>query len=106
MVLGRNLLGNPQVSRRHARIWFNGGLYYIQDTGSRNGTSVNGIRVTGSAQLQHGSYVYFGPEQFQFLQVSDKPSIRMCCKWGLSLYYRQPQLKISVLTTMISYAGR
>ncbi|MCO5187089.1 MAG: protein kinase [Anaerolineae bacterium] len=67
MVLGRNLLGNPQVSRRHARIWFNGGLYYIQDTGSRNGTFVNGIRVTGSAQLQHGSYVYFGPEQFQFL---------------------------------------
>lgn len=33
---------NPTVSRKHARIFVNGGDYYIEDLGSTNGTCVNG----------------------------------------------------------------
>jgi pSer/pThr/pTyr-binding forkhead associated (FHA) protein len=33
------------VSRQHARIWKDGEIYYIEDSGSTNGTFVNGQRI-------------------------------------------------------------
>src|SRR5262245_39135689 len=42
----------PVVSRHHARIVRQDNGYWIEDAGSRNGTSLNGQRVTRSV-LQH-----------------------------------------------------
>jgi pSer/pThr/pTyr-binding forkhead associated (FHA) protein len=51
-VLGRSpeahlILPDRLVSRRHARVSFYEGRWYIQDLGSRNGTYVNGQNIRG-----------------------------------------------------------
>ncbi len=50
LVIGRTpncelRIDNPSVSRSHARIFKEGGAYYIEDLGSSNGTFVHGSRV-------------------------------------------------------------
>jgi pSer/pThr/pTyr-binding forkhead associated (FHA) protein len=45
------VLRHPFLSSRHARIYFSGGAYYLEDLGSRNGTRVDGVAVTRPARL-------------------------------------------------------
>ena len=42
------LADNPYVSRNHAQISVNGDHYEIRDLGSKNGTYLNGVRLTES----------------------------------------------------------
>ncbi len=48
------------VSARHATLSFQGGSYVLRESGSRNGTFVNGERLTDEHVLQHGDLVQFG----------------------------------------------
>jgi FHA domain len=52
-------LPDQTVSRRHARLVFRDGSWIVQDLGSRNGVTVNGVRV-GRCQLQPGDRVGLG----------------------------------------------
>jgi len=45
------VLNSPYLSGRHARIRFSDGDYLIEDLGSRNGTRVDGVAVTGEVML-------------------------------------------------------
>ena len=45
---GDVILADPSVSSRHARIEKRGGGFFIRDLQSRNGTFVNGARITES----------------------------------------------------------
>ena len=65
--LGRELIGDPSVSRRHARISQNGNGYVIEDLQSSNGTYVDGRRITSPTVLMPGAQVGLGPAQFYFL---------------------------------------
>jgi S1-C subfamily serine protease len=49
-----------EVSARHAEIVCNGGRWFIRDLDSRNGTYVNGLRVTGETLLWDGDRVMLG----------------------------------------------
>jgi DNA-binding winged helix-turn-helix (wHTH) protein len=49
------------VSRRHARLVVDGRGVTLEDTGSHNGTFVNGERVTGARLLQQGDEIRVGP---------------------------------------------
>ena len=53
-------IGNASVSRRHAMIERDGDRFIIADLGSRNGTFVNGQRVTGDTLLREGDVIGFG----------------------------------------------
>jgi len=55
----------PEVSRRHARLSFEGGGFVIKDLNSNNGTYVNGERVS-EAPLKEGDRVQVGPAVFTF----------------------------------------
>jgi len=57
--------GDPAVSRKHAVITRQGGVYSVRDLGSTNGTYVNGARVQ-SAALSPGDVVHFGGSSFRF----------------------------------------
>lgn len=48
------------VSRRHAELVVHDGRVTIDDLGSRNGTFVNGTRLTGASPLAHGDEVRLG----------------------------------------------
>jgi DNA-binding winged helix-turn-helix (wHTH) protein len=48
------------VSRRHARILIHGGNATIEDLGSTNGTSVNGVRISAPTSLLDGNEVALG----------------------------------------------
>jgi pSer/pThr/pTyr-binding forkhead associated (FHA) protein len=56
-----DLGGDRLLSRRHARIARGqGGVFFIEDTGSTNGTVVNGQRVRGSQSLKDGDEIKVG----------------------------------------------
>ncbi|MEW2530089.1 DUF1707 and FHA domain-containing protein [Streptomyces sp. NPDC047071] len=57
-------LSHDTVSRVHAELIHQGGLWVLRDLGSTNGTSVNGRRVIGAAVVQAGDQVSFGHMSF------------------------------------------
>jgi DNA-binding winged helix-turn-helix (wHTH) protein len=58
-VIGRDLIGTPDVSRRHARIVVSEGSITIEDLSSKNGTWLSGRRIT-SATLHDGAELILG----------------------------------------------
>lgn len=55
-------INDPEVSRRHARLTFQGGKYVLEDLGSTNGSFVNGQRLSGPHVLKAGDVVAFGEQ--------------------------------------------
>lgn len=56
------------VSRRHAALWREGGLAFVHDLGSSNGTFVDGLRVEDEPTvIQHGSMLRLSEHTFRFL---------------------------------------
>jgi pSer/pThr/pTyr-binding forkhead associated (FHA) protein len=53
-------INDPEVSRRHARLYLQGVNYVLEDLGSTNGTSVNGQRLVGPYILRSGEMVTLG----------------------------------------------
>ncbi len=51
------VLPERQVSREHVRISYDGQLYTLHDLGSKNGTFLNGQRLSGSAVLRDGDQI-------------------------------------------------
>jgi hypothetical protein len=76
-------LNDVSVSRAHAEIFFQGGLAYVRDLGSVNGTFVDGSRVTNAA-LHDGQSVRIGSVGFiyrsathaqqQTILIGDRPT--------------------------------
>jgi hypothetical protein len=52
-------LDHPTVSRHHARLVFRDGGWMVQDLGSKNGVTINGVRV-GRCALRPGDRVGLG----------------------------------------------
>jgi hypothetical protein len=67
IVIGRDstngvVINDAEISRKHARLNFQGGKYVLEDLGSTNGTFVNGQRLAGPAVLKSGDVVSFGEQ--------------------------------------------
>ena len=56
------VINDAEISRRHARLTFQGGKYILEDLGSTNGTFVNGQRLAGPRVLKAGEVVSFGEQ--------------------------------------------
>lgn len=61
-------LPSKSVSRRHARIFTDSGLCFVEDLNSSNGVMVDGTRVYGTAELSAGSQIRVG-DFLLFLQI-------------------------------------
>jgi hypothetical protein len=59
------VLADPNVSRRHAELWRDGGRWAIADLGSTNGIKVNGRRVDRAA-LDPGDRITLGVTELTF----------------------------------------
>ena len=66
IVLGREgdqvKLNDRKVSRAHARLWSEGGQWYVEDLGSRHGTYRNhqALEKGSTAKLKDGDYIQIG----------------------------------------------
>jgi hypothetical protein len=65
VVIGRDVnadvvVNTAEVSRRHARLYLDGGMYVIEDLGSTNGTFINGQRLTAPVPLRTGDIIMLG----------------------------------------------
>ena len=58
-------IDNPAVSFHHARVFSQGGIYYVQDLTSLNGTFLNGVRIS-QAPLSHGDAITVGKHTVRF----------------------------------------
>jgi hypothetical protein len=54
------LTADQFVSTVHARVFRRGDDVFVEDLGSRNGTFVNGERITTTARIKRGDRVQFG----------------------------------------------
>ncbi|MFC5832296.1 FHA domain-containing protein [Nonomuraea insulae] len=53
-------IDSDEISRRHARIWLAGGVAWIADCDSTNGTWINGTRVVHPVRLELGQRIRMG----------------------------------------------
>ncbi|MBC8387737.1 MAG: FHA domain-containing protein [Actinobacteria bacterium] len=58
------VINDKKASRNHARIIHNNGMYTIEDLNSRNGTRINGQKISGSRHLNPGNIVKIGNCEF------------------------------------------
>ncbi len=54
------LLDDPSASRNHALVTLDNDRVILQDLGSANGTLVNGRRLQGETEIQHGDVITIG----------------------------------------------
>jgi two-component system cell cycle response regulator len=59
-------LAHPGVSREHALFTLKSGVAYVRDLNSRNGTSVNGVRILETTRLYQGDLVSLGSVQLRY----------------------------------------
>jgi serine phosphatase RsbU (regulator of sigma subunit) len=60
------VLDSLSLSRQHARLMGEGKNWSVEDSGSRNGTSVNGRLITGALALQDGDEIRVGDVRLLF----------------------------------------
>jgi FHA domain len=60
------LKSDDYASGRHARLTRHGGLLYVEDMGSTNGTFVNERKTVGATPLRHGDIVRIGSTIFRY----------------------------------------
>ena len=54
------VISDLEVSRRHARLLFREGKYFLEDLESANGTILNGQRISGECPLTDGDEILVG----------------------------------------------
>ena len=67
------VINDAEISRRHARLTFQGGKYVLEDLGSTNGTFVNGQRLAGPRVLKAGEVVSFGEQIVMIFEAMMTP---------------------------------
>jgi pSer/pThr/pTyr-binding forkhead associated (FHA) protein len=61
-------IDDPFASGRHARIYERGGLFYLEDMGSTNGTYLNGEAVNSQELLRAEDRIRIGDTEFRYEQ--------------------------------------
>lgn len=69
------VLDDPEVSRRHAMIFFHSCQWWLSDMGSRNGVKINGNRLSHAVCLRDGDEIRVGDRRLTF-QRADEPAVR------------------------------
>ena len=65
------------VSRNHARIVGEDGAFYVEDTGSSNGTYVNGHRIAGRVPFAEGDTLQIGPYELELCVEKPEPTTEL-----------------------------
>ena len=58
------LVGDPSISQEHMEFVWQNGILYVQDSNSRNGTWLNGERISGATALRQSDVIHAGDTDF------------------------------------------
>ena len=67
-----DLSPDTSVSRRHARIWMENAVHWVEDLESKHGTYVNGEKLTGRIQIKAGDTIRIGETDLQIDNLPEK----------------------------------
>ena len=78
-ILGRHRASGLQVkddaaSRQHAKVFVADGLWWVEDLGSANGTSLNGTWITTRKRLRNRDQIGIGQHRITFSDDADGAS--------------------------------
>ncbi len=62
----RIVLQDDACSRNHCEVFYSAGEWRVRDLGSRNGTNINGLRVTGDTPIESGDVIGIGDCRLAF----------------------------------------
>src|SRR6516165_5248422 len=60
-------IDSNMVSRKHARVFRDGNRFLVEDLGSGNGTTVNGVRIVNATPLSHDDRIKLGPILIRYI---------------------------------------
>ena len=83
---------SPVVSRRHCELLADESGVMVRDLGSRNGTYVDGERVTGQRPLADGNVLALGPIAYKVL-ITDCIGEKMLDRFRRALPSRLPRIR-------------
>lgn len=105
-VIGREgfcnlVLAKRTISRKHARVFFDGAQYRVEDMGSAHGTFLNGSRVTRPVPLKDGDRINIFDVPVLFresdeLVVSDTAEFKMGLTHGGGVTLTPPPVSIAL----------
>jgi len=80
-IIGRELINDliisdPEISRKHARIFKKNNKLYLEDLNSTNGTFLSGKQVNKPAQLKSGNLINLGKSIVLEFVVEEKEEIK------------------------------
>ena len=69
-IVGRSRQANLPIddsfaSQRHAQLTIVAGVWHVEDLGSTNGTSLNGVKISDSTAVAHGDRLTIGNHHFE-----------------------------------------
>ncbi len=68
-------LTDPSISRRHAELTPDQEFWTLRDLGSRHGSFVNGVRISGAVRVQMGDRLRCGDSEFLLVQEGVAPTL-------------------------------
>jgi len=90
------------VSSRHAAIVHKGDSFVLQDLGSRNGTFVNGKRITGDTPIKDGDVIGFGANgpalEFHSIQGTSSGALETTAAEGMAVRASSPRQVVPAST--------
>ena len=91
------VIADRWISRHHALITRRGLRYVVKDLGSKNGTFVNGQRLTGPQELEDGDRIQVAPNyQFSFVDAEATAPV----------WLAGPQLRLDAAQRQVWVAGQ
>ena len=92
-------INEPSISKFHARLDYQGGVFWIEDAGSLHGVYVNATKVR-RAELQPGSQVQLGNVTLKFSPLGGANDAAMTGAMGRLPWLEQQQLLLSLVQTL------
>ncbi len=71
----RVVIPDAKCSRQHCEVFFSAGHWSVRDLGSRNGILVDGVRIQGEVELEHGNVLTIGACEAEFTHTPPEGSI-------------------------------
>lgn len=105
------LLEQPDVSRRHALITVEGDRFFLEDLGSSYGTYLNGLRLSGRAELRGQEVILIGSCEFLFEEAVSEPGIMIraevsVCASNADLFRHDPAAKLQTVLDIANHLSQ